>query len=76
MNVYFSDPYPPGSRAPMKIPMGRYVITLLKGSIGKKITDLVLATVVEKFNNRHWKCLNYQTHSLYELKSTGDALTT
>ncbi|MEE9358202.1 hypothetical protein [Candidatus Vondammii sp. HM_W22] len=77
MNVYFADPYSPlATGLPMRIPMGYYVITFLKESIGEEITDLILSTVVEKLNNRPRKCLNYQTPNEVFLKSTGGAFTT
>ncbi|MCB1662200.1 MAG: IS30 family transposase [Pseudomonadales bacterium] len=74
--IYFTDPYAPWQRGTNENTNGLLHHYFPKGIDWRKVTDQMLATVVEKLNNRPRKYLNYRTPSEVFLKSTGGALTT
>ena len=76
MNVYFADPYAPWQRGTNENTNGLLRHYFPKGIDWRKVTHQMLATVVEKLNNRPRKCLNYRTPNEVFLKNTGGALTT
>ncbi len=76
MTVYFADPYAPWQRGTNENTNGLLRHYFPKGIDWRKVTDQMLATAVEKLNNRPRKCLNYRTPNEVFLKSTGGALTT
>lgn len=76
MNVYFADPYAPWQRGTNENTNGLLRHYFPKGIDWRKVTDQMLATVVEKLNNRPRKCLSYRTPSEVFLKNTGGALAT
>ncbi len=76
MKAYFADLYSPWQRSTNENTNGRLRHYFPKGIDWRKVTDLILATVVEKLNNQSRKCLNYQTPNEVFLKSIGDTFTT
>ena len=76
MDVYFADPYAPWQRGTNENTNGLLRHYFPKGTNWRKVTDQMLATAVEKLNNRPRKCLNYLTPNEVFLKNTGGALTT
>jgi len=61
LTVYFADPYAPWQRGTNENTNGLLRHYFPKGTNWKKVTDRMLASVVEKLNNRPRKCLGYQT---------------
>jgi len=76
MSVYFADPYSPWQRGTNENTNGLLRHYFPKGIDWRKVTKEMLATVVEKLNNRPRKCLEYRTPSEVFLKHAGGALGT
>jgi IS30 family transposase len=76
INVYFADPYSPWQRGTNENTNGLLRHYFPKGINWREVTKAMLATAVEKLNNRPRKCLRYQTPNEVFLKHTGGALGT
>lgn len=76
LTVYFADPYAPWQRGTNENTNGLLRRYFPKGINWRKVTDHMLASVVEKLNNRPRKCLNYRTPNEVFAKHCGGALAT
>lgn len=76
LTVYFADPYAPWQRGTNENTNGLLRHYFPKGINWRKVTDHMLASVVEKLNNRPRKCLNYRTPNEVFAKHCGGALVT
>ena len=74
MDVYFADPYSPWQRGTNENTNGLLRHYFPKGINWRTVTKAMLATAVEKLNNRPRKCLNYQSPNEVFLKHVGGAL--
>ncbi|TVT50717.1 MAG: IS30 family transposase [Sedimenticola thiotaurini] len=61
MAVFFADPYAPWQRGTNENTNGLLRHYFPKGIDWRKVTDEMLASAVEKLNNRPRKCLGYRT---------------
>jgi IS30 family transposase len=76
MNVYFADPYSPWQRGTNENTNGLLRHYFPKGIDWRTVTQKMLATAVEKLNNRPRKCLSYWTPNEVFLKHAGGAVGT
>ena len=76
MTVYFADPYSPWQRGTNENTNGLIRHYFPKGINWKTVSDQMLATAVDKLNNRPRKCLGYRTPLEVFTKNLGGALGT
>jgi len=61
LKIYFADPYAARQRGTNENTNGLLRQYFPKGTDFQGVSEEYLAIVVKKLNNRHRKCLNYQT---------------
>lgn len=74
MRVYFADPYSPWQRGTNENTNGLLRHYFPKGINWKTVSDQMLATAVDKLNNRPRKCLGYRTPLEVFIKNLDGAL--